>query len=87
MDNPIQQDRLGLESSFAAKDLGILVSNKLNRNQPCSLAAKSSCTLNWMSRTKASRSRGVIIKDVLDVQTARAGKGEIMLHRDHLNTF
>ena len=63
------------------------MSNRLNRSQSCSLAAKASFTLSCMSRNIVSRSRDVIIKDVLEVQTPRAGKEEIVLHHDPLITF
>ena len=77
MDNPTQQNRLGLERSFAGKNLGILV-NKLKRRKTCACSARTSCTLGCRGRNIASRSRDMIIEDVLVVQTSRAEKEEIM---------
>jgi len=50
-----------VESSFAEKDVGVLVDTRLNTNQQCALAAKkASGNLGCISRSVASRSRRVI---------------------------
>ena len=61
----LDQDRLGadlLESSFAEKDLGVLVDSMLPTGQQCALVAKAaSGTLGCIRRIVASRLREVIL--------------------------
>ncbi|KAK4829773.1 hypothetical protein QYF61_006572 [Mycteria americana] len=63
--NPRHQYMLGatlLESSFAEKDLGILVDAKLTMNQQCALAeTKANGILGFMRQNIASRLREVIL--------------------------
>jgi len=50
-----------LESSFAEKDLRVLVDTKLNMSQQSTLAAKAaSCLVGCIRRSAASRSKEVI---------------------------
>jgi len=50
-----------LESSFAEKDIGVLVDNKLIMSQQCTLTAKiADSVLGCMRRTIVSRLREVI---------------------------
>ncbi|KAK4823611.1 hypothetical protein QYF61_004214 [Mycteria americana] len=64
MNNPVHLDRLvpdRLESSFAEKDLGILVDTRLNRSQKYALGAKkANSLLGCIRQSTASRSREVI---------------------------
>ncbi|KAK4810813.1 hypothetical protein QYF61_008785 [Mycteria americana] len=57
--NPMHRYMLGaaqLESSFAEKDLGVLVDTKLNMSQQCTLVVKKTKTnLGYMRRSVASR--------------------------------
>jgi len=51
-----------LESSFAEKELGVLVDTKLNMSQQHVLVAKkANGILGWIRRSVASRSRDVIL--------------------------
>ncbi|KFV80683.1 hypothetical protein N308_11091, partial [Struthio camelus australis] len=63
--NPMPQDRLGadlLKSSSAAKDLGVLVDNKLSMSQQCALVAKkANGILGCIRQSVASRWRKVIL--------------------------
>ncbi|KAK4818025.1 hypothetical protein QYF61_004149 [Mycteria americana] len=63
--NSMHQYTLGtnqVESSFAEKDLGILVNTTLNMGQQCALAAKvAKGILGCIRRSVASRSREVIL--------------------------
>ena len=58
------QYRLGndlLERSPAAKDLGVLVENRLATSQQCALVAKANGILGCTKRSVASRSREMIL--------------------------
>ncbi|PKU45821.1 hypothetical protein llap_3865 [Limosa lapponica baueri] len=63
--NPKYKYNLGrecIESSPAKKDLGVLVDEKPNMNQPCVLRAqKANCILGYIKSNTASRSREMIL--------------------------
>jgi len=63
--NPVQQYMLGtnrMKSSFAEKDLGVVVHNKLTMSQHCTLLAKKvNSILGCMRKSVARRLRGVIL--------------------------
>jgi len=61
----VHQYRLGadlLQSSFAEKDLGVLIDDKLTMRQQCALdAKKASGILGCIKKSVASRSREVLL--------------------------
>ncbi|KAK4832996.1 hypothetical protein QYF61_027020 [Mycteria americana] len=63
--NPRHRHTLGtssLESSFAEKALGVLVENKLNMSEQCTLTTKKANTiLSYMRKSVATRLREVIL--------------------------
>lgn len=61
MQSPVLGEDTHLKSSFADKDLGVLVDTKLNMSQHCALAVKTNDILGCIRQNTVSRLREVIL--------------------------